>query len=222
MTRWPIAAALSIAAIAAWTAVALAPAYSADRKQDFRIEYGWDAQTRKGQWLISDDGARLPSGFPGAAGFRNGVEVAWSTTKRKAAPAPALPLAPPLVEKVTERGAAAGGRLIRLRLFSSGADQILFRAEPDSGLAGAAIAGSVARFGSGKKTDPFFIRCAGRSCDGAVMDLFVGRPGPVTLTLIGIRFGLPPAAAPLLAARPATAEPQYSPDSSFAVDRIRL
>jgi len=54
------------------------------------------------------------------------------------------------------------------------------------------------------------------------MDLHVGHPGPLALTVIGIRFGLPAAAAPLIAARPATAQPQYSPDSSFAVDRVRL
>ncbi|HEX4738929.1 MAG TPA: M20/M25/M40 family metallo-hydrolase [Allosphingosinicella sp.] len=220
--RWRVPAALGVAALASWTAVALAPAYSADRKQNFRIEYGWDQQARKGEWLISEDGASLPTGFPGAAGFRSGVEVPWSSAKRRGAPAPALPLAPPQVVKIAESGTTDGGRLIRLRFASAGADQILLRAEPDSGLVGASVAGSDARFGAGKKTDPFFIRCAGRTCDGAVMDLRVGRPGPLTLTVIGIRFGLPGAAAPLVAARPATSAPQYSPDSSFAVDRIRL
>lgn len=220
--RWGVSAGLAGVALAAWTAVALAPAYSADRKQNFRIEYGWDQTTRQGRWLIADDGAPLPSGFPDRARFRKDIEIPWSTAKRRAAPAPALPLAPPRAEKLDEQALADGGRLIRLRLAGEGADQILLRAEPGSGLIGARIAGSNARFGAGKRTDPFFIRCAGRSCDGAVMDLVVGRPGPLAMTLIGIRFGLPPAAAPLVAARPALAEPQYSPDSSFAVDRVQL
>ena len=118
--------------------------------------------------------------------------------------------------------APGGGRLIRFRIASQGADQVVLRAEPSSGLEAVRIAGSLGRFGAGGKQDPFFVRCAGRSCDGAVMDLLVGRAGPLDLTLIGIRFGLPAAAAPLLAARPVAAQPQYSPDSSYAIDRLRL
>jgi hypothetical protein len=225
LARFPrrlVPAALGAGALATWIAVAVAPAYSADRKQNFRIEYGWDQQTRKGRWLVADDGAPLPTAFPGAAAFRKGVEVPWSAVKRRAAPAPSLPLTPPRLEKVAERLAPGGGRLITLRIAGGGADHVLLRGEPDSGLRAVRIDGSAARFGAGPKKDPFFIRCAGRSCDGATIDLLVGRPGPLTLTIIGIRFGLPAAAAPLAAARPATAQPQYNPDSSFAVDRITL
>lgn len=220
--RFPAArvpTALGAAALAGWVAVALAPAYSADRKQNFRIEYAWDQQKRQGLWLIADDGASLPPAF---SGFHGQIEVPWSTAKRRAAPAPPLPLAPPRVDKLAESSTPGGGRWIRLRLASGGSDQILLRAAPDSGLIGVRVAGSAARFGTGGKKDPFFIRCAGRSCDDAVMDLFVARPGPLDIALIGIRFGLPAAAAPLVAARPATAQPQYSPDSSFAVGRARL
>jgi hypothetical protein len=222
LPRWSVPAGLGAVALAAWIAVAVAPAYSADRKQQFRIEYGWDAQARKGQWLIVGDGARLPQGFPDAAAFRSGREVPWSMVKRRAAPAPALALTPPRVETLGESKAAGRGRLIRLRLVGNGSDQLVLRGEPDSGLVGVAIAGSAARFGAGGRKDPFFIRCAGRSCDGAVIDLVTAKPGPLNLTLVGIRFGLPAAAASLVAARPATAQPQYSPDSSFAVDRVRF
>ena len=111
---------------------------------------------------------------------------------------------------------------MRLRIASAGSDHVLLRAEPDSGLVGARIDGSAARFGTGGKKDSFFIRCAGQSCDGAILDLVTARPGPLMLTLIGIRFGLPPTAAPLVTARPATSQPQYNPDSSFAVVRARL
>jgi hypothetical protein len=221
LPRWRLSAALGAAALAAWTAVALAPAYSADRKQGFRIEYGWDQQARKGSWLVADDGAPLPAGFPGAAAFREGVEVPWSMTRRRAAPAPLLPLAPPRLEKIAEKRVAGGGRLLSLRI-AGGADQVVIRGEPDSGLRAVRIAGSAARFGAGKKKDPFFIRCAGRSCDGAALDLLTSRPGPLRLVVIGIHFGLPAAGAPLAAARPATAQAQYSTDSSITVDRIVL
>jgi hypothetical protein len=207
---------LAILALAGWIAVGFAPAYSPDRKQAFRIEYAWDQGTRRGEWLVVDDGAP----FAGSRPFHK-VEVPWSTAPRRAGPAPALPLAPPQLEKIAER-AVAGGRLITVRIASAGADQILLRGEPDSGLSAVRIGGSLARFGAGKKKDPFFIRCAGRSCDGAVMDLLVRRPSPLSLTLVGIRFGLPAAAASLVAARPANAQPQYAPDSSLAIDRVRL
>jgi hypothetical protein len=163
----------------------------------------------------------LPAAFPGGASFRKGVEVPWSLAKRREAPAPALPLAPPRLEKIGERITPAG-RLITIRIAARGADQVMLRGEPDAGLAAIRIADSTARFGAGNPKDPFFIRCAGRSCDGAVMDLLVRRPGPLAVTIVGIHFALPAEAAPLVAARPATAQPQYSPDSSFAVDRIRL
>jgi hypothetical protein len=217
-----VPAALGAIALAAWIAVALAPAYSADRKQGFRIEYGWDQKTQRGRWLLADDGAPLPANFPGAGAFRKGAEVPWSASKRRAAPAPSIALAPPQLEKIAERAAAGGGRLITLRIASKGSDQVVLRGEPDAGLSAVRIAGSPARFGAGKKTDPFFIRCAGRSCDGATIELLTTGSAPLTLTLIGVRFGLPAAGAPLAAARPATAQPQYSPDSSFAVDRLPL
>ena len=45
---------------------------------------------------------------------------------------------------------------------------------------------------------------------------------PVEATVMGIRPGLPAAAAPLVRARPALAAPQYSPDSTIAVGKVRL
>jgi hypothetical protein len=37
-----------------------------------------------------------------------------------------------------------------------------------------------------------------------------------------MRSGLPPQARALVAARPATAQPQYVPDASYAIGRLRL
>jgi hypothetical protein len=212
---------LAIAASGAWAAVALAPAYTADRKQNFRIEYGWDAAAQKGSWFLATDGAPLPSAFPERAAFRKGVKVPWSLSRRLVAPAPAVPLPPPALTKLSEVQTRAAQRLLGLRIASGGADQILLRAEPDSGLVSAAVGGSAARFQKGGKDEPFFIRCAGRSCDGATLQL-VAPMRPLTLTVIAIRFGLPAEAAALVRGRPANAQAQYSPDSSFAWTRVRL
>ncbi|HEY0412188.1 MAG TPA: M20/M25/M40 family metallo-hydrolase [Allosphingosinicella sp.] len=209
---------IAAAAVAAWIAVALAPAYSPDRKQQFRIEYGWDAGKRSGQWAVLTDGAPLPGLFKG---FDEGVKVPWSTAKRSTAGAPPLPLPPPRVEVLAERPTPAG-RLLTLRLASGGVEAVLLRAEPEAGLRAVRVAGSYAAFGKGGKKDPFFLRCQGRSCDGAVIDLLVAGPKPAELTLVGIRSGLPAAAAPLVRARPADAQPQYAPDQSYAVVRLRV
>jgi hypothetical protein len=220
--RTTIFAGGAIAALAGWIAVALATAYSADRKQQFRIEYGWDQQAHKGQWLVANDGAPLPPAFPDKRKFQKGVEVPWSASKRWAAPAPALPLTPPRLGEVYDRPSPGGGRLI-MRGFDGGdIDQTLLRFEPKAALLKVRMGGSIARVGKGGGKDPFFVRCVGQSCDGGVVYLLTARPEPLAVTVIGIRFGLPPEAARLVAARPPTAQPQYSPDSSFVVDRVRF
>jgi hypothetical protein len=76
--------------------------------------------------------------------------------------------------------------------------------------------------GRGRAKDPYFVRCHGRSCDGLRIDLLLGEPSPVEAMAIGMRSGLPAAAAPLVAARPAHSAPQYAPDSTIGMARIRL
>ena len=46
--------------------------------------------------------------------------------------------------------------------------------------------------------------------------------GAVEFTLAGSRRGLPEVARPLLSDRPRNARPQYAPDSTLTVSRIRL
>jgi hypothetical protein len=45
---------------------------------------------------------------------------------------------------------------------------------------------------------------------------------PVEATVIGMRSGLPPQGAALLAGRPSTARPQYSADATYVVSKLRL
>lgn len=219
LTRLPragVAAALVAAAFAAWLAVALVPAYSADRKQIMRFEYALEDGT--GRWLLASDGGPLPVGLQR---FGDPEEVPWSATKRRAAPAPPLPAPAPSLDKLADR-AGLGARLLTLRLHANGAEQILLRAEPDAGLRAVRVGGSLARTGKGAAKDPYFFTCAGRSCDGATVDLIVDKAGPLPLTLIGVRAGLPPEGGALVRARPAYAQPQYRPDSTIGVANVRL
>jgi hypothetical protein len=208
------AGAVALAALAGWTAVALAPAYSPDRKQQFRIEYGWDSNSGRGMWGVVNDGAALPPAF---AAFRPNREVPWSPSKRWAADAPPVPLPPPSLKIVPE----APTPYRRRQLLTAGADSVLLLAPPQAALREVRVTGSGASFGRGKPKDPFTLRCIGRSCDGLVFDLRADAP-PAEAKLVGVRRGVPADAAPLLRARPRTAGPQYAPDQSFAVAKVRL
>ncbi|HEX8668263.1 MAG TPA: M20/M25/M40 family metallo-hydrolase [Allosphingosinicella sp.] len=208
---------LLTAGILAWTAVALAPAYSEDRKQGFRIEYAWDAAAAKGQWLVAHDGGPLPKPFDA---LRDDAEVAWSLAKRRAAPAPAVPLPAPALD-VLEASNVPGGRDITARLRTNGAEWVLLRWSAEAGLREAGTAGASARFGKGTKDEPYFLRCSGRSCDGLTLRLRVGA-GPSEVTLSAFRSGLPREGEALLRARPATAAAQYGPDASIAWRKLRL
>ncbi|HYD38040.1 MAG TPA: M20/M25/M40 family metallo-hydrolase, partial [Allosphingosinicella sp.] len=222
LARLPSAgAAVAIAALAVlgWTGAVTKPAYSQDRKQAFGIEYAWDRDEAKGRWLVVNDGAPLPPGYGEA--FERGVEVPWSGRERWAAPAPSLALPPPGVETVARR-ATADGRLLSLRLAANGAETILVRAKPEAGFLAVRAGRDVVRFGAGSKKDDFVLRCFGRSCDGIRIDLLLESRSPVEATVVGIRPGLPTAAAPLIRSRPPLAEPQYSPDSTVAVGKVRL
>ncbi|MEA3065480.1 MAG: hypothetical protein QOJ27_1932, partial [Sphingomonadales bacterium] len=212
-------AAAAAAALLGWGAAMLSPAYSENRKQAFGIEYGWDRDEGRGRWLVINDGAPLPAGF--GTGFERDVEVPWSGRKRWAAPAPSRKIEPPRVEIVAQR-ATPLGRLLTLRLTANGAETMLLRAKPEAAFRAARAGGSAMRFGAGKPKDDYVLRCLGRSCDGMRIELLLGAAAPVEAIVMGVRSGLPAAAAPLIEARPRLAAPQYSPDSSIAVGKVRL
>jgi hypothetical protein len=219
-SRAPALAAVGLGALALWAAVLVLPAYSDDRKQGFRIEYAWDADAAKGQWLVANGGAGLPQGFPGGAAFRPDVKIAWSGAIRWAAPGPAFALPAPRLDHVAERREGPD-RVVAVRIATNGAEDVLFRFAPDSGLKAVRTGGANAALGKGAPKDPYFVRCTGRSCDGAVME-FILSGGPAEATLVGIRNALPSAAAPLVKARPATAQAQYSHDNSMSWTKVTL
>jgi hypothetical protein len=54
------------------------------------------------------------------------------------------------------------------------------------------------------------------------VSLLVAGTAPLEATVVGTRSGLPPEGAALVRGRPATAQPQYVPDSTVAVGKVRL
>ena len=200
----------------AWGAVALTPAYSEERRQQFNIEYVWDADAGQGRWAVNNDGAPVP--FE-AAWAR--TEFPYSMRKRWAAPAPAIPVAAPTVELVGQQP-VGGGRRLRVRLRANGAETVTLVAPGDSDLRRAGTSVFLRPFGAGTPEDRYFVRCVGRSCDGAELDLVVGHARPLELMIVSTRTGLPPQSAALVGARPALARPQYSPDSTITLSKLRL
>jgi hypothetical protein len=199
-----------------WTAVALTPAYTGGRQQFFTIEYVWDADARQGRWAVNNDGAAVPY----ETAWQR-AELPYSLRKRWAAPAPTIEIAAPAIE-LLRREMIPGGRRVTLRLTASGSESVALVAPADAALRAAGGGRYVRAFGPAGADDRYVLRCIGRSCDGAVLDLVIGGTGPVDLMLVGTRRGLPPAAAPLVRARPALARPQYAPDSTIAIARIRV
>jgi hypothetical protein len=120
-----------------------------------------------------------------------------------------------LVDHGSERG-------IRLRIRSNGAERILLVAPPEAHIRTAGVAGFIRPIASDDSSGRFTIACTGRSCDGAEINIDLDSAKPVEFTIVGARNGLPPSAAPLVAARPQFARPQYTPDETVAATHVRL
>lgn len=206
-------AAATVLAVLGWGAVALTPAYSEDRQQQFGIEYVWDADARSGRWAVNNDGAPVPYD---AAWER--TELPYSTRRRWTTPAPTLPVQAPGLT-IVGSARAEGRRRLRLRIATNGAEAVTLIAPAEMRLS--FLAGPGGQMGAGPE-DRVIYRCIGRSCDGTTIDVLIERADHATITVAGTRSGLPAEAAPLVAARPATARPQYSHDATIALARLRL
>jgi hypothetical protein len=203
-------------AIACWIAAGLAPAYSDDRRQLFTIEYVGDQASGTARFAVNNDGAPVPYD---AAWAR--AEMPYATRRRWVAPAPAVPVPAPAVT-LTGQQPVPGGRHLRFRIAANGAETITLIAPPEAQLLAAGVGGFFPRVARGADSDKYYLRCVGRACDGAVMDVLVGGAGPMEFTVVGSRSGLPAVAAALVRARPETARAQYGPDATITVGRVRM
>ena len=201
------------------SAAALAlPRSSAERPLGFSIDYYREANFGSANWAVATKQAPLPKRFPGH--WRPGT-LPYNGRPRWIAPAPLL-TSPVATARLVASAPAGSGRRIRIALSPGGGDAVAIRF-PESakvralGLPGEAVA--VPANGEPKKAA---LRCAGRSCDGLVIEAVLGEPHPVMVELYSTKFGLPPQGEPLAAARPRNAIPQYAPDSTITRSHVKL
>jgi hypothetical protein len=206
-------------ALLGWAAAAAAPAYSADRQQRFVIEHVSDFADGKAFWSVINDRASLPAAY--GRGWRYDT-LPYSDRKRWLAPAPAVPgLKPPAIELLGSRQTPAG-RIITIRLHPNGAQSVGLIGPKDADIRTAGAAGFIRPVDRSTKNQKYYLTCFGRSCDGLTLQITTGVAQPMGFILVGSRPGLPPAATPLLAARPKNARPQYVPDETVTVSRLWL
>ena len=209
-----------VAVILAWAAVLLVPRSTPDRQQLFTIEYLRDETARATQWAVSNKRVDLPDTFE-AFGAWQLAEIPYSTRRRWTTAAPDLPAPAPAAE-VGAAQPAPGGRRVSLILRSNGSEAVALKLPADARLLRAGVPGRMLELGEGTADSPYWVRCVGRSCDGMQLELLLGGNQQVEAQLIGTRTGLPAAAQPLVQARPADARPQYGPDSTIVISRVRL
>ena len=211
----------AVVALVAWVVAGLTPAYSTGRQQRFTVEHVTDFAMKRTHWAVANDGADLPPAYPPAGQWSRG-EVAYSGRPRWLAAAPAVGGLKPPSAQIAESIRNGNERSVRLRLAANGAERIVLIAPDDAHFRSAGVPGFMRPLGDSDAAGKFTITCTGRSCDGLEMLLDFGTGKPVTLTMVGSRNGLPASAAPLLAARPRIARPQYTPDETVTVSRVRV
>jgi hypothetical protein len=207
-------------ALLGWSAAAAAPAYTQDRQQRFSIEYAFDANRGAAKWAVANGQAQLPDSYS-AAGPWTTSEVPWSSAPRWTAPAPKLPVETPRVTVLRQRE-VPGGRQVTFRLSSAGARSVVLQA-PSKAMLRTVRSGTFTRPVSAAKGEAkYTIGCSGRSCAGAVFDIVLASRAPVEWLVIATTPGLPTEAKPLVQSRPIFARPQYTPDATISISRVRM
>jgi len=211
----------AIIALVGWITAGIAPAYSQDYQQRFTIEHLTMFPSGRSYWSILNDGAALPGAYDRFGKWNQG-KLPFSERRRWFASAPGEPGIQPPSVRVIEAVANGGERRIKLRLEAHGAERILLIAPPEAYLRSAGVTGFVRPIGSADSEGQFTISCTGRSCDGMELSIDLNSAKPVEFTLVGSRNGLPASADPLVRARPKFARPQYTPDETVAISRVKL
>jgi hypothetical protein len=168
---------------------------------------------------VINDGSPLPRAYGNVAGWHRD-ELPHLDGKRWIAPAPSLPVRAPAIQLL---GSTARGKLrtVTFRIEANGAASVTLIGPGDARIIAAGASGFVRPIDRSAR-DEYYLVCAGRTCDGATMEVSSSAPGRIAFTLVGSSPGLPKIAGPLSEQRPKFARPQYSPDSILTISRIAI
>ena len=214
----PALALLVIASVGLWTTALLLPRSSAERPASFSIDYFRDADHKTASWGIAAKQAPLPSEYKGD--WHQGV-LAYNGRTRWIADAPLL-TTPVASARLLANEPASSGRRVRIALSSGGGDAVSIRVAKDTKLLAIGLPGSPERIPATGQPEKPLLRCTGRSCKNLVIEAVVADKRPLQAEIFSYRFALPPEGQNLVAARPKNAIPQYTPDSTITMTRVRL
>lgn len=211
---------LPVIAIALWGAALFIPRATADRPQAMTIDHVQDERRGEAHWAIATKQAPLPSSFDRFGPWRAGP-VPYNKRPRWLAQAPLMEGARAGLTMLADQP-GKGNRLLRLRLDRAGADSLLLRFDDKTPVLAMGLPGKMQSIDAKADKGPSILRCTGRRCDGLEVEIVLGTTRPVMAMLVATRFVPPPEAAPLIAAMPRHAQPQYSPHSQTRVRAVRF
>jgi hypothetical protein len=214
----PILTLMALSAVGLWVTALLVPRSNAERPLSFSIDYFRDADRKTANWAVASKQAPLPAGFP--SHWEKGV-LPFNGRTRWVSPAPLITTPVPAA-RVLASETYGTGRRVKIQLNRGGGDAVSIRFPEKAKLLAIGLPGSPVPIPAKGEPDKPALRCAGRSCDGLVIEAVVGDRAPIVAELFSTRYALPLEGARLQAARPANAMPQYSPDESVTMHRIRL
>ncbi len=207
-----------LVAAAMWVASLAAPRASAERPIGFSIDYFRDTTKNSANWAVATKQAPLPANFPGR--WKKAV-LTYNGRPRWTSDAPLLQTPAP-VARVLSSTPEGNGRRVRLMISPGGGNSVAIRFPKEVKLLALGLAGAAMPLPARAEPDKPLLRCTGRSCAGLQIEALLGNRGPVEAELFSTRFGLPPEGRALVAARPANAMPQYAPDQTITMTRIKL
>ena len=218
-TRTSVAA-IVLLAIGLWVAALALPRSSAERPLAFTIDYVRDDEADEAHWAVANKQAPLPESWGRLGDWKRGT-LPYSGRTRWLAEAPILDIPAASIQTLAST-TSSGGRRLRLRLSTGGANMVALRFGEEVEVRSAGLPGALIPIEEDAEPGPSIIRCSGRACDGLEVEVELGEAKAVEALLIGLTFGLPPQGSRLQAMRPANAHPQYGTDSSIRLVPISL
>ena len=218
---WALCIAVSLGGALIATVIAgFQPAFSRTMAQRLSIRYVEDAAAKKTHWSL-DAGAPLPPSLRKAADFAADPQPIFPGPfpATYAAPAgEAMQFTAPSGKLVSD-AASPKGRRLSFMLSGPQADMMILKIPKEAGVRHIDLRGEHLDAPAGFDGDVLLI-CESRDCAQEDVTLDVASHGKFSLLLIEQRFGLPPFAAKLAAARPKTAIPSQTGDATILAGGI--